>query len=258
MDNASGVACLLRTARSLSAKLERPKRSILFLAVTGEEKGLQGSKFYAEFPTVPKGAMVANVNVDMFLPLFPLTSVRVYGLDESTLGEQIRSVCAAMDLHVQPDPEPNRSFHSVRSIQLYSPGHPCVDLQIRLRAELARGKAGKAMADSTVPCPFRRSDQPLDKTAAGKFNQLVARLAQKIANDPDRPAWKEQSFFRRFAKAPMESAASNVIALRTGRLVDVGERSSAVRQVIVVQDNLIRAVGATDPCRSRPTPGGLI
>src|SRR5262245_50374879 len=87
MDNASGVASLVQIARRVNAAGNRPKRSVLFLAVTGEKKGLQGSKFFANYPTVPKDGIVANINLDMFLPLYPLQTVCVYGLEESSLGD---------------------------------------------------------------------------------------------------------------------------------------------------------------------------
>ena len=86
MDNASGVAAMLEMAQHLHETHAKTARSILFVAVTGEEKGLLGSKYFAMNPTVPAKSMVADINVDMFLPLYPLRILTVYGLDESTLG----------------------------------------------------------------------------------------------------------------------------------------------------------------------------
>ena len=101
------------------------RRSLLFVAVTGEEKGLLGSKYFAAHPTVKPGSMVADLNMDMFLPLFPLRSVTVYGLNESDLGDADprrgqsarrgrsgRSGAGAQHLHPQ------------RSVQLHSPRRP--------------------------------------------------------------------------------------------------------------------------------------
>ena len=90
MDNASGIATLIESAKVVAAA--RPKRSVLFVAVTAEEKGLLGSRYFALHPTVPKANLVANINMDMFLPLFPMKSVMVLGLDESDLGDDIRAV----------------------------------------------------------------------------------------------------------------------------------------------------------------------
>ncbi len=86
MDDASGIASVLEIARHLQQAKTKLKRSILFLAVTGEEKGLQGSRYFAVHPTVAAKSIVADINMDMFLPLYPLKYLVVYGLEESTLG----------------------------------------------------------------------------------------------------------------------------------------------------------------------------
>ena len=80
----------------------RPRRSVLFVAVTGEEKGLLGSRYFALHPTVPKANLVANINMDMFLPLFPMKSVMVLGLDESELGDDIRAVAQGLGSPCRP------------------------------------------------------------------------------------------------------------------------------------------------------------
>src|SRR4029077_11291245 len=109
MDNASGIAAILEVAHTLHESGVKPARSILFVAVTSEENGLLGSRYFAAHPTVPARSMVANVNTDMFLPLFPLKELMVLGLDESDLGADVRAVAAAMHLQVQVDPEPQRN-----------------------------------------------------------------------------------------------------------------------------------------------------
>src|SRR6185369_11731098 len=86
MDNAAGVATLLDIAQMLRETTAKTRRSLLFVAVTGEEQvGHSGSGYFTAHPTVPSASMVANLNVDMFLPLYPLRLVTVYGLNESDL-----------------------------------------------------------------------------------------------------------------------------------------------------------------------------
>ncbi len=80
MDDASGIASLIEIARALKESGARPKRSVLFLAVTGEEKGELGSQYFAAHPTVPAKSIVADLNMDMYLPLFPLRYLEVQGL----------------------------------------------------------------------------------------------------------------------------------------------------------------------------------
>ncbi len=108
MDDASGVASLIEIAKQLHGAAATAKRSILFLAVTGEEKGELGSAYFASHPTV-NGQIVADLNMDMFLPLFPLKWLEVQGLNESTLGDDVRQVAEASDVEVQADKEPNRN-----------------------------------------------------------------------------------------------------------------------------------------------------
>jgi Zn-dependent M28 family amino/carboxypeptidase len=116
MDNASGIAAILEVAASLHETGAKPARSILFVAVTGEEKGELGSRYFAAHPTVPRANIVADVNIDMFLPLFPLKMLMVLGLDESDLGNDIRATARAAGVTVQADPEPPRN-RFVRSDQ---------------------------------------------------------------------------------------------------------------------------------------------
>src|ERR1700740_2097033 len=116
MDNASGVASMLEVADHLKEAGVRTSRSILLVAVTGEEKGLLGSRYFAAHPTVPAKQMVADINVDMFLPLYPLRTLTVYGLEESTLGEEVRAVAKPMESTIQSDPEPSRNIF-IRSDQ---------------------------------------------------------------------------------------------------------------------------------------------
>src|SRR5206468_8637853 len=92
MDNASGSAVLLDVAANLKKSPEKLKRSLLFVFVTGEEKGLLGSRYFTTHPTVKPGSMVANINIDMFLPIVPLKVLTVYGLAESDMGDLVRDV----------------------------------------------------------------------------------------------------------------------------------------------------------------------
>src|SRR4029079_19265229 len=109
MDNASGIAAILEVAAQLHEAAARPARSIFFVAVTGEEKGELGSRYFAVHPTVPQSRIVANVHTDMFLPLFPLKTLMVLGLDESDLGNDVRATAKAVGIGVQADPEPQRN-----------------------------------------------------------------------------------------------------------------------------------------------------
>src|SRR4029079_2210812 len=114
MDDGSGSALLLDMASSLKAA--KLRRSVLFAFVTGEEKGLLGSKYFAAHPTVDPKSMVANINIDMFRPLVPLKMLTVLGLAESDLGDTARRGAEADEVSVQADPQPLRNVF-VRSDQ---------------------------------------------------------------------------------------------------------------------------------------------
>ena len=79
------------------------------MAQTGEEKGLLGSKYFAAHPTVPFGEIVADINLDMFLPLYPLKVIEVQGLTESSLGETVRAAAKELGVDVQTDREPEQN-----------------------------------------------------------------------------------------------------------------------------------------------------
>jgi Zn-dependent M28 family amino/carboxypeptidase len=201
MDNASGVAALLDVAAMLKETGTSLRRSVLFVAVTGEEKGLLGSRFFAMSPTVDARKIVANINTDMFLPLFPLKKLTIYGLDESELGGDATAVAESLSVVPQPDPEPKRNIF-IRSDQ-YSfirCGVPALALKVGFDKGSPEERIAKDWLTQRYHAPSDDLAQPVDKRAAGQFNVLVARLLERVANRDDRPRWKDSSFFKRFAK----------------------------------------------------------
>ncbi|MGB7555265.1 MAG: M28 family metallopeptidase [Candidatus Korobacteraceae bacterium] len=200
MDNGSGSALVLDIANSLHRSHATLKRSVLFVWVTAEEKGLLGSRYFATHPTVPKTSMVADINTDMFLPIFPLKVLTVYGLAESSLGDMAREVAEQQGIQVQPDPEPLRNAF-IRSDQ-YSfirQGIPAVAMKVGFVPGSPEAVTEKKWLTERYHAPSDDLDQPVDLAAAGKFEGIVQALAIKVANDPQRPQWNSDSFFRRFA-----------------------------------------------------------
>jgi Zn-dependent M28 family amino/carboxypeptidase len=201
MDDASGVASMLEVARLLSSSPRRPKRSVLFLALTAEEKGELGSRYFAAYPTVPAGQIVANINLDMFLPLYPLKYLEVQGLDESTLGETVAAAAIDLGVEVQPDNEPEQN-RFIRSDQ-YSfvrAGIPA----LAFKFGYAHGSPEEAIRRDWMTERYHKpSDdlsQPVDLAAAALFNRVMVGLIERVADDSSRPQWRPNSFFRRFAK----------------------------------------------------------
>lgn len=202
MDNASGVAAVLEIATRLHEAGTRPARSLLFVTVTGEEKGELGSRYFAVHPTVPRQAIVANVNTDMFLPLFPLKTLMVLGLDESDLGGDIRAVAKEAGVAVQADPEPQRN-RFVRSDQ-YSfirEGVPALAMKVGYEPNSPEADIARKWTAERYHAVSDDLNQPIDISAGDRYVDVVRRLAVRIANRADRPRWNDTSFFKRFAKA---------------------------------------------------------
>lgn len=201
LDNASGVASLIEIARTLREGRVKPKRSILFAIVTAEEKGLLGSRYFARRPTVPQGSIVANLNFDMALPIFPLTSVTPIGHDQSTLGREAEAVSRQMNLPITPDPFPNRNVF-IRSDQ-YSfilQGVPALFFKYGFRAGTPEAEVEKAWRANIYHSPRDDAKQPVMPEQSVKLNDYVAAVTLRVANNPTRPTWNSDSFFRRFAR----------------------------------------------------------
>jgi hypothetical protein len=202
MDDASGIASLIEIARSLKAGNVKTKRSILFLAVTGEEKGELGSLYFAQRSTVP-GRIVADINMDMFLPLFPLRYLEVQGLNESTLGDDIRAVAAAAKVEIQADKEPNAN-RFIRSDQysFIKKGVPALAFKFGWIPGSPEEKIFKAWYSTRYHGVSDDATQPVDLAAAAQFNGILTALLERVADAPQAPEWKPDSFFRRFVSAP--------------------------------------------------------
>lgn len=110
-DNASGTAALLELAEAYTKLPTPPKRSVLFLAVTAEEKGLLGAKYYAENPLYPLNRMLANFNMDGVNQWGRTKDIVIVGDGNSTLDDLAREVAAMQGRTVKPDPEPEKGFY---------------------------------------------------------------------------------------------------------------------------------------------------
>ena len=199
MDNASGVATLLEVARKLKETGQTPRRSILLVPCTAEEVGLLGSKYFAERPTVPITSVVANINLDMFLPIIPLRIVRGYGTGESDLAAHLETAASGMGITVQDDPQPERNIF-IRSDQysFIKRGVPALFLGLGWTPDSPDDKTMAAWFQNRYHAPSDDVRQPVDLKAAADFNELMTRLTIAIANVDQKPRWRDDSFFRTF------------------------------------------------------------
>jgi Zn-dependent M28 family amino/carboxypeptidase len=202
IDNGSGSALLLDMAASLAkASAEKPRRSILFVFVIGEEKGLLGSKYFAAHPTVDAKSIIADVNVDMFLPIVPLKVLKVEGIAESDLGDRAVTIAQSLGVKAIADPEPQRNGF-IRSDQYSFIRHGVPSLKMDVGFELGtpEQKIFKEWLTKRYHAPSDDLSQPIDLGAAALYEEITRRLLLEVANADTRPAWKPDSFFRRYAR----------------------------------------------------------
>jgi Zn-dependent M28 family amino/carboxypeptidase len=196
-DNASGVASLLEMANAFASLPEPPRRSVLFLAVTGEEHGLQGSEYFVHHPTVPRGEIVADVNVDMFLMLQPLRDVIAFGGEHSTLGAVAERAAHRLGLALTPDPFPEQVVF-IRSDQFsfIREGIPALFLDPGFGPLDANGSSpATKWLQTTYHKPNDDLSQDFDFEAGAKFVRLNFLIGYLVAQDDAAPRWTPGDFF---------------------------------------------------------------
>ena len=195
MDNAAGVAALLEAAKLLAAG-PRPKRSILFVAFMGEELGELGSQYFAARPTVARKEIVGDLNMDMFLPLFPLRYLEIQGLGESSLGNDARAVCQLNDVEPQFDKQPDENrFVRSDQVNFVKQGIPALAFKFGWTPDSPEEATFNTWVKTRYHRPSDDLNQPVDKAAAAQFASLIAELADRVADAPLRPQWYPESSF---------------------------------------------------------------
>jgi Peptidase family M28 len=193
-DDAAYVATMIEFAQKLKESGTKLKRSVLFGVWTGEEKGLLGSKWYVTHPTLPKESFVANVNLDQLRPIFPLKILTTLAVDDSTLGDTVREVAGAMDIRIQPDPEPERNLlRRSDHWNFMGIGVPAVGFIFGYEKGTPEEATYRQWYALRYHTPLDDLKQPWDPPAAAKFNDFFGRVVQAIANAPERPKWKPGS-----------------------------------------------------------------
>jgi len=188
----------------LKADKAHPRRSIVLLAVCGEEKGLLGSRYFAAHPSRHAGHIVADINTDMFLPLYPLSRVVGFGADESSLGDDIRAVGKPLGVELVPDPKPDHVvFVRADQYSFVRKGTPAVMLSM----DPHPGTAEESLVDQWFQTRYHAQaddlGQSVDLAAADAFNRLEYRLALRLADARSAPTWHRDSFFAGFAAHPL-------------------------------------------------------
>jgi len=198
-DNAMGVSVTLEIARSLASLSTSPRRSIIFVAVTAEEHGLMGSDFFAHFPTVPSSALIASVNIDMPMFLFPMNTVTGYGAEHSSLEALTTEEALMEGFEYIPDPYPDEVYF-IRSDQ-YSfvrAGIPSVYLAEGIGSS-DPDIDGRAVLDEFFATHYHAVTddltQPVEWETAHRFARTGLRIGYRVAMESDVPTWNEGDFF---------------------------------------------------------------
>lgn len=205
LDNAAGVATLLEVTRALKQAATPPRRSILIVANTAEEKGLLGAEYFAAYPPVPIERITAAIDLDMPMLLYDFTDVVGYGAIHSTLGEALRKAGAEMGVALAPDPMPEQAVF-VRSdhYAMAKAGVPAV----MMATGMSNGgtEAWGRFLSQRYHQPSDDLSQPIRWSAGAKFAELNYRVMRILADATGRARWYEGDYFGRLFAPGAETA----------------------------------------------------
>lgn len=197
-DNAAGVASVLEIARAFTGLAEMPRRSLLFLLVTGEEKGLLGSTYYIDHPVKPLYRTIANLNVDGLAMFDTFTDIVGVGAELSTLGELLAQLAGELNLEVSSIPAPFAdiaAFNRSDQAAFARGGIPALLIMEGLHYHNTPAAAGlQRMLEwgrHFYHSPFDDLHQPMNLAAAAQHTQILFAFCHRLANLQDEPKWKK-------------------------------------------------------------------
>jgi hypothetical protein len=194
MDNATGISTLLEVARQMSQPGNRPRRPVIFAAVTAEEKGLLGAQYLARNPVIEGGRVVGVVNLDMPVLTYNFSDVIAFGAEHSTLGPIVARAAARMNVAVTPDPLPEQGLFTRSDHYMFvREGVPAVFLMTGFAGE--GGERFRNFLATHYHSPADDLSLPFDWNAGARFAELNYLIAREIADAPEAPRWYRDSFF---------------------------------------------------------------
>ncbi|KIU26564.1 aminopeptidase [Sphingomonas melonis] len=202
LDNAIGIASLIEEAKRFATAPTRPKRTVMFLAVTGEEKGLIGSSYFVDHPTVPLQTIVADINLDMPVLLYTFEDMIAFGADRSSLGPIVTKAVNAIGIGLSPDPMPEQGFFTRSDhFNFVKKGIPSLFLWPGVK-----GAGAKPFEDFLEHCYHRPCDdlsQPILWDQGVRFVATNYAIARAVADAPQRPTWNKGDYFGTTYNGPM-------------------------------------------------------
>jgi hypothetical protein len=205
-DNASGCAVILEIARAFSQLPVRPRRSLMLVAVTGEEQMLLGSDYFARHPPVPIENVVADINFDGPIPFVAsLRDVVVHGSAHSNLGKTAAQSAAESGFEVSSDPSPDEGmFVRTDHYSFVKQGIPALFLDVGYRSTEPGVDALKVRRQWFVTLyhsPKDDTSQKFDYVTGAKFARFAGLVGYKVATETERPKWNDGDFFgKRFGR----------------------------------------------------------
>jgi hypothetical protein len=198
-DNALGLGILLETARAMVAGGVRPKRSVVFAAVTAEERGELGSDYFVHHPTVARSRIVGNLNIDMPLLVGPTLDFVALGAEHSTLGPVARRAASAEGYVLSPDNMPEE-VNFIRSDQFsfVRQGIPSLYVIGGYKSRLRDTDVDSLAREYLKNHYHQPSDDvslPLHYPTAAAFTRMHVRMAMELADAQERPRWNRRDFF---------------------------------------------------------------
>ena len=209
-DNASGVAALLELARGFNTIEPKPKRSILFLAVTAEEKGLLGAKYYAEHPLYPLETTLANINMDVINLWGRTRDIVSIGLGNTTLDDVLIAAARDQSRTVGGDPEPEKgSFYRSDHFEFAKQGVPALNAKGGTDFLGQRVDYGKSKRDEYTKNDYHKPSDEVktDWNLAGAVEdlQLLMTVGYQVANGDGFPEWKPGTEFKATREARLKA-----------------------------------------------------
>ena len=198
-DNAAGIGSIIEIASSILSMDQPPRRSIIFAALTAEEKGLQGSSYFVKNPTVPIESLVANINIDMPYLGFPVADIHAFGAEHSSLYGAMETATQYIGIQFTPDPLPEE-VRFVRSDQFsfVKEGIPALALKagtISSDPNIDGGKELDNFLKNHYHQPTDDLNLPFSNEGTERFARTGLLLGLIVANDEQKPTWNADDFF---------------------------------------------------------------
>ena len=192
LDDAAYVALLVRLVERRQGKGFR--RPVVIAAVTGEERGLHGSRWLVQHLPAGVARPVANINLDQLRPIFPLKLLTVHGLNDSSLGDDARAVAEGLGIAVQLDPEPQRNLlQRSDHWNFMQAGIPAVNFVFGYKPGTESERIYRQWYQQGYHRPQDDLNQPIDWQAARDFNRFFYALVDRVADQERAPAWSANS-----------------------------------------------------------------